>query len=77
MPSKKSFLPEDYVRDARERRSGIFALARLEQDMGDAIFRLVLGVLDCQLVGLEHGVLFHGLPEQIRGEFYIVEIHRL
>ncbi|MEY5032130.1 MAG: hypothetical protein RL354_1161, partial [Planctomycetota bacterium] len=25
MPSKKSFLPEDYVRDARERRSGIFA----------------------------------------------------
>ena len=41
MPSKKSFLPEDYVRDARERRSGIFALALFVVVMG-AVFSAFL-----------------------------------
>jgi len=41
MPSKKSFLPEDYVRDARERRSGIFALALFVIVMG-AVFSAFL-----------------------------------
>ncbi|MFZ4750575.1 MAG: PilN domain-containing protein [Phycisphaerales bacterium] len=41
MSSKKSFLPEDYVRDARERRSGIFALALFVIVMG-AVFSAFL-----------------------------------
>ena len=41
MLSKKSFLPEDYVRDARERRSGIFALALFVIVMG-AVFSAFL-----------------------------------
>ena len=41
MPSKKSFLPEDYVRDARERRSGLFALALFVIVMG-AVFSAFL-----------------------------------
>lgn len=41
MASKKSFLPEDYVRDARERRSGIFALALFVIVMG-AVFAAFL-----------------------------------
>ncbi len=41
MSSKKSFLPEDYVRDARERRSGIFALALFVVVMG-AVFSAFL-----------------------------------
>jgi Tfp pilus assembly protein PilN len=41
MASKKSFLPEDYVRDARERRSGLFALALFVVVMG-AVFSAFL-----------------------------------
>jgi Tfp pilus assembly protein PilN len=41
MASKKSFLPEDYVRDARERRSGLFALAMFVIVMG-AVFSAFL-----------------------------------
>jgi Tfp pilus assembly protein PilN len=41
MPSKKSFLPEDYVREARERRSGLVALVLFIVVMG-AVFSAFL-----------------------------------